>query len=139
MNTTAILLPALALIGWTLLVVLLVPYRRFRAVAARRVQVCDFALGESANVPADVSLPNRNFMNLLQAPVLFYALCLMAFVTGYVDAVSVVLAWIYVGLRLLHSVVHIGYNNVMHRLVCFASSMMVLAVLWARLVLHLAG
>ena len=40
------------------------------------------------------------------------------------------LAWVYVGLRVLHSIVHLTYNNVMHRLTIFAASNAVLAVLW---------
>jgi hypothetical protein len=135
----SILFPALALIGWTLLVLLLLPYRRFRAAFARRVHIKDFTLGESPNVPVDVSLPNRNFMNLLEAPVLFYALVLMHQVTQSTDPLALTLAWVYVGLRMLHSVVHIGYNNIMHRMACFAASNLVLVVLWLRLVLKLAG
>lgn len=139
MTSNAILLPALALIGWTMTVLLLVPFRRFRAVASGRVHVKDFCLGESANVPEDVSLPNRNYMNLLEAPVLFYAVSLMAYVTAAVNPLNVGLAWVYVGLRVLHSLVHIAYNDIMHRLVLFAASMLVLTVLWGRLMLHVAG
>jgi hypothetical protein len=138
-TSNAILLPALALIGWTMTVLLLVPFRRFRAVASGRVHVKDFCLGESANVPEDVSLPNRNYMNLLEAPVLFYAVSLMAYLTGAGGTLNVGLAWTYVGLRVLHSVVHVTYNDVMHRMVCFAASMLVLTALWARLALHIAG
>jgi hypothetical protein len=139
MTATGILLPATALIGWTLLVLLLLPWRRFRAAAARRVHIADFRLGESANVPADVSLPNRNWMNLLEAPVLFYAISVMLFATQLADRADVLLAWGYVGLRVVHSLVHIGYNDVMHRLAAFATSNIVLLVLWARLAWRLAG
>lgn len=135
MTTTAMLLPALALIGWTLLVLLLIPLRRFRAVARRQLTPADFRYGESARVPGEVSLPNRNYMNLLEAPVLFYALCLIATVISIADGTSLVLAWVYVGLRMLHSIVHIGYNNILHRLICFATSNIVLTVLWLRLLL----
>jgi hypothetical protein len=139
MTATGILLPATALIGWTLLVLLLLPWRRFRAAAARRVRIADFRLGESPNVPADVSLPNRNWMNLLEAPVLFYAISVMLFATQLADRADVLLAWTYVGLRVTHSLVHIGYNDVMHRLAVFATSNVVLLVLWARLAWRLAG
>lgn len=123
----------MALVGWTLLVVLLIPYRRFRAGAAGRVRTSDFRLGESANVPPEVSLPNRNFMNLLEMPLLFYVVCLTAHVAQAVDGVAVALAWLYVGLRMLHTVVHVTYNNVMHRLGFYAASAAVLAAMWVRL------
>lgn len=48
-------------------------FARAGAAKARRVRIGDFRVGESPDVPADVALPNRNFMNLLEMPVLFYA------------------------------------------------------------------
>ncbi|MEI9932052.1 MAG: hypothetical protein WDM89_16300 [Rhizomicrobium sp.] len=60
---------ALALL--TFLVLTLIPIRRFRAGFAGRIVPEDFRLGESANVPSDVSIPNRAYMNLLEMPLLF--------------------------------------------------------------------
>lgn len=133
MPPSPLLLPATALVGWTLLVLLLLPLRRFRAARAGRVRVSDFRLGESAAVPEDVRLPNRNWMNLLEAPVLFYAVILMMALIGHGNGTDLALAWTYVALRVAHSIVHIGYNNVMHRLAAFATSNVVLLALWARL------
>ena len=130
MNQASIIFPVMVLVGWTLAVLLVIPFRRFRAAFAGQVTVRDFANGESANVPAAVSIPNRNYMNLLEAPVLFYVVCIVLFVMQKVDPVSVALAWMYVGFRVLHSLVHLTYNNVMHRLVFFAGSTVVLAILW---------
>lgn len=47
------------------------------------------------------------------------------------------LAWLYVALRAAHSVVHLSYNNVYHRLAVYAASTVVLLVLWVRLVMAL--
>ncbi len=125
----------LALVGWTLLVLLLIPYRRFRAAFAGKVTVEDFRLGESQRVPPEAVIPNRNYMNLLEAPVLFYAVGLIYAVAQKGDAIAIALAWTYVFLRVLQSVIHLSYNNVFHRLGVFATSNIVLLVLWARLVL----
>ena len=65
MSQTEILIPAMALVGWTLCVLLLMPYQRFKAVFAGHITPNDFKLGESSRVPPVVSIPNRNFMNLL--------------------------------------------------------------------------
>jgi hypothetical protein len=132
MNQEAILSPLAALVALTFIVLLQVPYRRFRAAFAGKVTVDDFKLGESATVPEDVRLPNRNLMNLLEMPLLFYVACLAYYVTKRVDGVAVVLAWIYVGLRAAHSLVHLTYNKVVHRLTVFATSNVLLAVLWMR-------
>lgn len=132
-----ILFPSMALIGWTLCVLLVMPYRRIKAVFAKQVTADDFKFGESGKVPPAVSIPNRNFMNLLEVPVLFYVLCITCFVTQNVDATAVVLAWPYVVLRVLHSLIHLSYNDVIHRLAVFAASNLVLAALWFRLLLDL--
>jgi len=126
------------LVFLTFIVLLLIPIKRFRAAFAKQVTPEDFALGESARVPGNVTLANRNFMNLLEVPVLFYVLCLALFVTETVSSFFMTMAWIYVVARLVHSVVHIAYNNVMHRLICFATSNIVLIVMWVQflIVLH---
>ena len=89
-----------------------------------------FRSGESSNVPADVALPNRIFMNLLEVPVLFYALAFIAFSTNQVNLVSVGLAWLYVVLRVVHSLIYFTYNHVVHRFAVFAiSNLVVLAMI----------
>jgi hypothetical protein len=133
----SLLLPMTALIGWTLLVLLLIPFRRLRAGFAGELSPEDFRFGESARVPGQVSIPNRAWMNLLEAPVLFYALCLVSVVAQAVDGLAVTLAWIYVALRMVHSLIHLTYNHVVHRLVAFAASNLVLTLMWIRLTLAL--
>ena len=131
MTHELILLPMGALALLTFLVLGLVPVRRFRAAFAGQVGASDFRYGESPRVPGEVSIPNRNYMNLLELPVLFYIVCVLNYVTApTVSATTLVLAWVYVGFRALHSVVHLTYNNVMHRLAMFAAGNVVLAALW---------
>lgn len=119
---------AMALLTFTVLG--FIPARRFRAAFAGRVTRDDFKFGESAAVPGDVSIPNRNYMNLLELPTLFYVAGLMYFVAGRLDQAALVVAWIYVGLRAVHSVIHLTYNNVLHRLTAFALSNFVLMAFW---------
>ena len=139
MSHTSILFPMMALMGWTLSVLLLIPYRRFRAVFAGSVSVDDFKLGESIRVPGDVSIPNRNYMNLLEVPILFYVVCLTGFMVQKTDAMMLVIAWSYVGARVIHSLIHLSYNKVTHRLIAFATSNVILTLLWSRLLLQLTG
>ena len=119
---------ALALLTFTVLG--LIPLRRFRAAFAGQVGPDDFKFGESRRVPGHVSIPNRNYMNLLELPMLFYVGGLMYYVAGKVDGVVLAVAWTYVALRAIHSVIHVTYNNVMHRLTVFALSNVVLGVFW---------
>lgn len=122
--------PMGALAALTFVVLLQIPIRRFAAVRAGRVTVDDFKLGESANVPPATAIPNRNYMNLLELPVLFYVICLMFEQTGRGTSLALTLAWAYVALRAVHSAIHLTYNNVTHRLAAFAVSNFVLGTLW---------
>ena len=72
-------------------------------------------------------------MNLLELPVLFYVACLTYYVTDRVNGTALALAWTYVGLRIVHSAIHLTYNRVRHRLVAFAASNVVLVMLWTNL------
>lgn len=128
--STALLLPVAALALFTLLVLLLVPLVRVRGVRAGHLHIDDFKHGESARVPAAVSLPNRVFMNLLEVPVLFYLACVVAVLGGQASALLVTLAWAYVALRVLHALVYLSYNHVLHRLAVFAASNGVVAAMW---------
>ena len=133
LDRTGILFPVIALATLTFAVLLLIPVRRFRAGASGQIRYDDFKYGESARVPPEVSIPNRNMMNLLELPVLFYVACLTCYVTDRVNGTALALAWTYVGLRIAHSAIHVTYNRVRHRLVAFAASNVVLIVLWTNL------
>lgn len=111
-------------------VLVLIPIRRFQAGARGEIVADDFKFGESAQVPGHVSIPNRNYMNLLELPMLFYVGGLMFFVTGEVDAVVLGLAWTYVALRVVHSAIHLTHNTVRQRLIPFALSNFVLIAYW---------
>ena len=112
---------------------------RVRSVRRHEVRPNDFKYGESAAVPPGVSIPNRNYMNLLELPMLFYAVCLVLYVTAGGSSVPVAVAWVYVGLRIVHSLIHLTYNQVIHRLSVFALSNAALVSLWVMAGAHIAA
>jgi hypothetical protein len=135
MEQSSIFAPMGALAALTFLVLVQVPVRRFQAALRGQVKRDDFKYGESANVPGDVSIPNRNYMNLLELPVLFCVLCLIMYVSDQVTPLALNLAWTYVALRAAHSLVHLTFNNVFVRLSAFAASNVVLIVMRVRIFL----
>ncbi len=130
MYTPAILYPVFALALWTCVVLLQIPVARFRSAARRETHAGDYRYGESAAVPPQVCLPNRNYMNLLEIPVLFYVVCLLVYVTGSASPAMLALAWAYVLMRVVHSLIHLSYNDVIHRLAAFTLSNLLLIALW---------
>lgn len=137
MPPTPILYPMFALAGWTSFVLLLIPLTRLRAALRGAVKTEDFKYGEGANVPAAVSLPNRNYMNLLELPQIFYIAGLIAYVAAEPAAIVVQLAWSYVAARIAHSIIHLTYNNVAQRGIVFALSNFLMLALWVEVFLHL--
>ena len=133
MTKVLILYPVIAMAWWTLSILMLIPYRRFKAIKAKELTPKDFTLGESSNVRPFVALANRNYMNLLEAPLIFYVVCLTMYITDHVTQTALILAWCYVVIRVMHSIVHVTYNNLRHRLLCFASSNIILIALLASL------
>ncbi len=130
MDQSLIFGPMGALVALTFLVLFTVPIARFRAARQKHVSTEDFKYGESPRVPPATSIPNRNYMNLLEMPLLFYVLCLTLFVTERVTGLQMGLAWAYFSLRALHSLVHLTINQVMLRLALFGLSSMVLMIMW---------
>lgn len=126
----SILWPMFALAFWTLCILALMGLMRLRASMRGEVKVQDFKTGDAAHVPESVQLPNRNYMNLLEAPVLFYVVCLVMYVTALPGSFAIVLAWLYVAIRVAHSLIHVTYNKAMHRLAVFVLSNLILLAMW---------
>jgi hypothetical protein len=75
---------------------MLIPMRRVRAVLRHEIETADFRYGESCAVPSNVNTPDRNYMNLFEIPMLFYVVCILAYVAIDVSSLMVTLAWAYV-------------------------------------------
>ncbi|WP_443748308.1 MAPEG family protein [Asticcacaulis solisilvae] len=134
-----ILWPMAALAALTFFVLTVMPFVRVVAVRSGKARVSDFKLGESERVPERARIINRNYMNLLELPLLFYVACLIAFADNRVNALTLGLAWVFVGLRYAHSLVHLTINKVLLRLALFASAATVLLGLWAAIFWQIAG
>ncbi len=62
----------------------------------------DIALREP-NWPPHVAQVSNAYQNQLELPVLFYVLTILAWITRQADLLFVLLAWVFVALRLLHA------------------------------------
>ena len=137
MDQILIFFPMIGLVTWTFLVLLMIPTFRIRAVFKKLIGVGEFRYGESVNIPPKYTLPNRNYMNLLEVPILFYLACLVLYVTTQVDMTFLTLAWAYVATRFVHSLIHITYNDVNQRFSIFLSCNIILLIVWIRLFIGL--
>ena len=134
-----ILWPMAALAALTFVVLNLMPFSRVIAVRTGKARVSDFKYGDTESVPAQTRLINRNYMNLLELPVLFYVVCLILFADNAVTQATLALAWLFVAFRAGHTVLHLTINHVLFRLVLFALAVVSLLALWVVTFWRIAG
>ena len=115
--------------------------RRLTYIKANRIPPQDLTTPEKAAklLPETVALPANNLRNLLELPVLFYALCLYLYVTKSADSLHVVSAWAFVAFRTAHSIIHCTVNTVVLRFLSYFAAALVLWFMLARALLAAAG
>ena len=129
MSVQAVLLPLFVLVLLTFVLGFWTAYLRVQAVRNREVHARDVALREP-NWPPRVLKIAYAFQNQLELPLLIYVLTILAWITGQADLLFLVLAWIFVVLRILHAAVHVSSNNLAQRAILFLAGAVVLAVMW---------
>jgi hypothetical protein len=129
MSVQAILLPVFAMVALTFILLFRTAFARRSDIKGGKVHARDIALGQLAWPPQTQQYGN-SFNNQFQLPVLFYVLMILALVTKQADLLMVVLAWLFVLLRIAHAFIHITNNRVMRRGGVFGLGAMVLIVMW---------
>ncbi len=125
-----VLYPVFAMAALTFFCVFRMGLLRFSAVRRGEIDGRFFRLYKDYEEPEDLRVLSRHVVNLHEAPVLFYAVSIIAYVTESTSTLLLILAWTYVALRYTHSYVHLTANKVLHRFRLFATSHLVLLVLW---------
>lgn len=124
MEPEAIFGPFFAMIALTFAVWVYMFVIRTGFITAQKLGQKELSIpGELARrAPAPVANPSDNLKNLFEIPVLFYALVLYLYAAAQVDVAYVYAAWIFVGFRALHSLVHCTINIVMLRFLLYLVS-----------------
>lgn len=108
-----------------------------RLISVRRKQINPkYYVLLSGDTPPDyVQKIGRNFANLLEVPVLFYLLAVLVITLDINNTLLLNLAWLYVVLRLVHTIIHVSYNYVMHRFMVFGLSVLTLLTMWVQFIM----
>lgn len=132
MNQQAIFLPVLLLVTHTSAVWCWMYVKRVRALSSGEVSMQTYRDRTTTNNAGTAgSTASDNLLNLFELPVLFYTAVLVLFQLQAVSTYYVWLAWGYSLLRITHSLIHIGYNNVWHRFIAYFVSSCLLWAMWA--------
>lgn len=123
-----ILEPALAMVALTFVVWGVMYVLRLGYITGMKLDVQSLSSPEkmSAALPERVNNAANNLKNLFEVPVLFYVICFYIAVVGIPGQTLVTLAWAYVSLRALHSLVHCTVNIVKLRFTFYFASCVVL-------------
>lgn len=135
MNQTAIFWPMIVHVALIYIVYTLMGLRRRAAVKSGNARVSQFR--ENQNEPAESLFFRNNLANQFEAPVLFHVVCLCLYVTNGAGVVAVVLAWLFVISRYVHTFIHVTSNRIRLRHPAFVFGVVVLLLMWVWLALHL--
>ncbi|MEH6826488.1 MAPEG family protein [Parasphingorhabdus sp.] len=133
MENSPMLQPMVALILWTMLIWLWMYVTRIPAMNKAKIDTANLVGGTGGNLdellPPEVQWKAHNYNHLLTEPTLFYAICVVLIFSGQDFGLNVTIAWIYVGLRVLHSLIQVTVNRVLFRFAVFAlSSLCIIAL-----------
>ena len=134
METTAdvrLVWPLATMVALTLVVWVRLYFERIGEMQERRIHPQKVASSAAAASVLTRTRAADHFRNLFEVPVLFYALCAALALSGGSTPGFVTAAWIYVGLRAVHSLVHVTYNRVVHRFLVYVASTLLLFGMWA--------
>jgi hypothetical protein len=137
MMQTAIFWPVIAMVALTISVGTRLAWLRVTGSLKKPGDPKYYNALRKDQAPAATTNTSDHFKNLFEVPVLFYAVCIISYLTGNVDYWQVYLAWAFAGFRLLHSTIHVTYNNVLHRFGAFVLSFCALIAMWIRLAIAL--
>lgn len=117
----------------TLVMMVLMGKRRFKAAKNRELPYKAFRLMDLNGANEQVITASRNFDNQFQLPVLYLFAVVFAMQFAVVDVSLVVLGWLFVISRLAHAYVHVGANHVRLRFAVYVFGALMLLLFWLRL------
>lgn len=128
-----ILAPVVALVAWSIVMMLWLLAARLPALKTAGIDLSKARGGKPGGLdgvlPEKAQWPAHNYIHLMEQPTLFYAVCGVLALSEAGDGLNLGLAWAYVGLRVLHSLVQATSNVIKFRFMLFMISSLVLTAM----------
>lgn len=131
------LLPLLALVLVTFIVAGLMYSRRINTMKTERIHPQKVYNRAAMAEYLKDTRASDNYLNLFESPILFYLAIFTIILTSKQTPPLLILCWIYVAFRAVHSFIHCSYNKVYHRFIAFILSILTLAAIWLILAVQL--
>ncbi len=137
MQDLSILYPSIAMFFLTGSLLLSLGLSRFIAIKQNKVSIRYYIKYTEGEQPDRLHILGRHVQNHFEVPPLFHIGVILIFVTNTVTDVNLTAAWLFVALRMVHSLIHLINNNVSQRFFCFGLSLVCLTTMWVSLLSNL--
>ena len=134
MTTAHLILPALAMMFLTIALIFVMGSKRTKAVNNKEIDGAFYKTYDQGQEPRHLRLFTRHIHNHFEVPPIFYAAILLLVSLNAVTVYSVAAAWVFVGARYVHTIVHLNGNKIVPRFLSFIVSVLALLALWIHLV-----
>lgn len=132
----AVLYPMFVMVMLTFIILLFTFRVRSSSVKSGEVSIKYFSVYQGEHIPEIVHKTSRHFSNLFEIPVLFYVAGLLYVTLDQTSSFTVNCAWAFVASRIVHTCIHLGYNNVVHRLIVYAIGVACVLAMWISIVVN---
>ncbi len=132
------LYPMFAMVILTFAVAIRLFLLRLKAVKGGEMRLSQFRLN-TGEIPDVMAQTARNYTNLFEVPVLFYVAGATALALGIQTPALVIISWVFVLARIIHSWIHLHGNNVIHRLRAYMLGNICVLIIWGILVASYAS
>ena len=124
----SILNPMLVMLAWTGVVIGLLVATRIPVVIKHwgNLQYAKHSDEVRPKMTAKFRYVTDNYNHIFEQPTVFYAVLVYVQLAGTANQLNVSLAWIYVFIRVIHSLIQLTSNNVSWRAASFATSSLIL-------------
>ncbi len=137
MNHSAIFWPVIIQALVTIYLYVPMSKRRIKSVKSGTAKASDYRL--VGKEPDDVRQMTRAIANQYEIPILFYAVCLSAYVTNNAGTTMLILAWAFVIAKCAHVFIQTTSNRLKIRRPVFSVAFIILLVMWLAFAMQLGG
>ncbi|MBC8344701.1 MAG: MAPEG family protein [Candidatus Marinimicrobia bacterium] len=137
MDNTTILFPLIAMAGLTFFVTARLYFVQYKATKRREVKYGFFSVYQG-EAPEFIQAARDHYKNMFELPVLFYLWAVILFASGQVDAADLVLSWLFVISRYIHSFIRAtDHTKLLFRLSMFSMGYFLILMGWVKLLIQL--
>ena len=136
MNQNLILYPAMAMLLLNFVVAVILLKRRIKAVQ-EGLNPAYFRFNRGAKLPDQLLTAEQHYQNMHEMPMAFFVMIVLVYLAVEVNLFFLIIAWAYVIFRVIHTIIHLGGNNILWRRNAFVASFIVLSLMWLALLVEI--